>query len=143
MVSELFHGSPADVETSIHGQTPEQKAQWKNWAAICQRSGSPTVIQLNHPGRQSPLGAGRAGFFTKAVAPSPKKLNLGDSLIARAAVSLLFGTPRALTAAEITGDEGIIAQFVIGAKQCFEAGFKGVELHARSALFSMGVNRSY
>jgi 2,4-dienoyl-CoA reductase-like NADH-dependent reductase (Old Yellow Enzyme family) len=59
------------------------------------------------------------------------KLNLGDSLIARAAVSLLFGSPRALTTDEITGPEGIVAQFVESSRQCYEAGFKGVELHAR------------
>ncbi|KAH7370469.1 NADH:flavin oxidoreductase/NADH oxidase-like protein [Rhexocercosporidium sp. MPI-PUGE-AT-0058] len=129
-VSEQFHGSPADVGTSVRGQSPEQKAQWKNWAAVCQRSGTPTVIQLCHPGRQSPHGAGASGLFQKTVAPSPVKLNLGDSLIARAAVSLLFGTPRELTIDEITGPEGIIAQFVESSKQCYEAGFKGVELHA-------------
>ncbi|KAG4430479.1 hypothetical protein IFR05_014041 [Cadophora sp. M221] len=129
-VSDQFHGSPADVGTSVRGQSEEQKAQWKNWAAVCQRSGTPTVIQLCHPGRQSPHGAGSSGFFQKTVAPSPVKLNLGDSLIARAAVSLLFGSPRALTTDEITGPEGIIAQFVESSKQCYEAGFKGVELHA-------------
>ncbi|KAL5325794.1 hypothetical protein ACEPPN_006927 [Leptodophora sp. 'Broadleaf-Isolate-01'] len=131
-VSEQFHGSPADVGTSVRGQSEEQKAQWKNWAAVCQRSGVPTVIQLCHPGRQSPYGAGLSGFFQKTVAPSPVKLNLGDSLIARAAVSLLFGSPRALTSDEIAGPEGIIAQFVESSKQCYEAGFKGVELHART-----------
>jgi len=129
-VSSIFHGSPADVETSLKGQTPEQKAAWKNWAAVCQRSGTPTVIQLCHPGRQSPLGAGSSGLFTKNVAPSPVKLNLGESIIARTAVSLLFGTTREMTTDEITGPEGIVAQFVEGSKQCYEAGFKGVELHA-------------
>lgn len=131
MVSETFHGSPGDVGTSVKGQTSEQKAQWKNWAAVCQRSGTPTVIQLCHPGRQSPLGAGAKGFSTKAVAPSAVKLNLGQGLIARAAVSLLFGAPRALETEEITGPEGIIAQFVESSKYCYEAGFKGIEIHAR------------
>ncbi|KAJ5042266.1 uncharacterized protein L3040_004819 [Drepanopeziza brunnea f. sp. 'multigermtubi'] len=130
IVSELYHGSAADVETSFQGQTPEQKARWKNWAAVCQRSGSPAIVQLNHPGRQSPLGAGRHGLFTKAVAPSPKKLSMGDSWLAHALVSLIFGTPRELTLEEIAGQEGIIEQFVTGARQCFDAGFKGVELHA-------------
>ncbi|KAL2066334.1 hypothetical protein VTL71DRAFT_2405 [Oculimacula yallundae] len=130
MVSETFHGSPGDVGHSVRKQTTEQKAQWKNWAAVCQRSGTPTVIQLCHPGRQSPYGAGSSGLFTKTVAPSPVKLNLGESLIARTAVSLLFGTPRELTIDEITGPEGIIAQFVTASKSCYDAGFKGVELHA-------------
>ncbi|CZT07527.1 related to NADH oxidase [Rhynchosporium agropyri] len=131
IVNEAFHGSPGDVELSVsREQSPEEKAQWKNWGAVCQRSGTPTVIQLCHPGRQSPYGAGSSGLFQKTVAPSAVKLNLGDSVIARTAVSLLFGTPRELTHEEITGPEGIIAQFVAASKQCYEAGFKGVELHA-------------
>jgi 2,4-dienoyl-CoA reductase-like NADH-dependent reductase (Old Yellow Enzyme family) len=63
------------------------------------------------------------------VAPSPIKLDFGDSWIARAAVSLMFGTPRALTVEEISGEGGVIDQFVAAAKQCYDAGFKGVELH--------------
>jgi len=42
------------------------------------------------------------------------------------ASSLLFGTPKAMTAEDISL---VIDQFVSGAKQSFQAGFKGVELH--------------
>jgi 2,4-dienoyl-CoA reductase-like NADH-dependent reductase (Old Yellow Enzyme family) len=84
---------------------------------------------LCHPGRQSPLGAGNRGFFAKTAAPSAVKLNFGDNLIAWAAVSLLFGTPREMSLEEISGSGGVIDQFVAAAKQSFEAGFKGVELH--------------
>lgn len=58
-------------------------------------------------------------------------MNLGQSFVARTAVTLLFGTPRELSVEEIAGKEGIIAQFVAAAKHSFEAGFRGVELHAR------------
>jgi len=75
---------------------------------------------------ESPLGAGKRGFFTKTIAPSAVKLNFGKSLLASAASSLLFGTPRAMTAEDISL---VIDQFVVGAKQSFEAGFKGIELH--------------
>lgn len=57
------------------------------------------------------------------------KLNFGDNLIAKTAVSLIFGTPREMTIEEISGGDGVIDQFVAAAKQSFEAGFKGVELH--------------
>jgi 2,4-dienoyl-CoA reductase-like NADH-dependent reductase (Old Yellow Enzyme family) len=55
------------------------------------------------------------------------KLNFGDNLIAKAAVSLMFGTPREMAVEEIAGP--VIDQFVAAAKQCLVAGFKGVELH--------------
>jgi 2,4-dienoyl-CoA reductase-like NADH-dependent reductase (Old Yellow Enzyme family) len=41
----------------------------------------------------------------------------------------MFGTPRELTIDEISGKDGVIDQFVSGAVQCYQAGFKGVELH--------------
>jgi 2,4-dienoyl-CoA reductase-like NADH-dependent reductase (Old Yellow Enzyme family) len=131
-VSETYLGSPGDVAIlSKASACPSSTAQdlWKNWAATCQRSGTPTVVQLCHPGRQSPLGAGNRGFFAKTVAPSAVKLNFGDNFIAKAAVSLVFGTPREMDIEEISGDGGVIDQFAAAAKQSFEAGFKGVELH--------------
>lgn len=131
-VSEAYLGSPGDVAIpSKASADPSAATQdlWKNWAATCQRSGTPTIVQLCHPGRQSPLGAGNRGFFAKTVAPSAVKLNFGDNLIAKAAVSLIFGTPREMTVEDIAGPSGVIDQFVAAAKQCFFAGFKGVELH--------------
>jgi 2,4-dienoyl-CoA reductase-like NADH-dependent reductase (Old Yellow Enzyme family) len=57
------------------------------------------------------------------------KLNFSDNLIAKAAVSLMFGTPREMAVEEIAGPGGVIDQFVAAAKQCLVAGFKSVELH--------------
>ena len=131
-VSETYLGSPKDVAVFSQATArPPSAIQdlWKNWAATCQRSGTPTIVQLCHPGRQSPLGAGNRGFFAKAVAPSAVRLNFGNNLLAKAAVSLMFGTPREMTVEEVSGQGGIIDQFVTAARQCFEAGFKGVELH--------------
>ena len=131
-VSETYLGSPGDVailsKSSANPSTATQDL-WRNWAATCQRSGTPTVVQLCHPGRQSPVGAGNRGFFAKSVAPSAVKLNFGDNLIAKAAVSFMFGTPREMTVDEISGQGGVIDQFVTASRQCFVAGFKGVELH--------------
>lgn len=109
-------------------------AAWKPWAAACQAvaagGASPTIVQVNHPGRQSPLGAalpGRRGFFTKALAPSAVPLRLGDGLLARAAAALAFGTPRAMTAAEIAD---VVRRFAAAARVSAAAGFDGVEVHA-------------
>jgi len=128
-VSDTYLGGPSDV--SILSQTskapsPETKEAWKTWAATCQRSGTPTVVQLCHPGRQSPAGLGNRSFFSKTIAPSAVKMNFGPSLIEKLAVSILFGTPREMTVEEING---VVDQFVEAAKQVYEAGFKGVELH--------------
>lgn len=128
-VSQLYHGSSADVE--VPAITADNELEmWKKWAATCQRSGTPAIVQLSHPGRQSPLGAGRRGFFSKNIAPSPLHLDWGNGLLARAASSFLFGTPREITAEEIEGPDGVIEQFVAGATISFKAGFSGVELHA-------------
>jgi 2,4-dienoyl-CoA reductase-like NADH-dependent reductase (Old Yellow Enzyme family) len=131
-VSDTYLGSPGDV--AILSQTSANpsnttKEIWKKWAATCQRSGTPAIVQLCHPGRQSPPAAGNRSFFAKTIAPSAVKLNFGDNLIARAAVAFMFGTPREMTVEEIAGEEGAIEQFVAAAKQVSDAGFKGVELH--------------
>lgn len=113
-------------------------AAWKPWAAACRAvaagGASPTIVQINHPGRQSPLGAalpragaGGRGFFTKALAPSAVPLRLGDGLLARAAAALAFGTPRAMTAHEI---EDVVRRFAAAARVSAAAGFDGVEVHA-------------
>lgn len=124
-VSEKYLGGPMDVLSSSSSSSDVQKL-WKEWASACQENGTPTVVQLNHPGRQSPLGAGKRGFFTKNLAPSAVKLNFGSSLLAGVVSSLIFGAPKAMTEDDISL---AIDQFVAGARQSFEAGFKGVELH--------------
>lgn len=127
-VSSRYLGSRKDV-SNIPSPTESTKAIWKSWAATCQRSGTPTIVQICHAGRQSPFMAGNRGFFDKNIAPSAVPLRFGDSFIERAAAAFMFGTPRELTADEISGPGGIIDEFVGAAKQTFEAGFKGVELH--------------
>ncbi|KAH8820114.1 NADH:flavin oxidoreductase/NADH oxidase-like protein [Xylogone sp. PMI_703] len=131
-VSSIHNGSPLSVVAP--SQLPEAerataRAAWKNWAATTQRSGTPAIVQIVHPGRQSPMGAGNKSIWTKSVAPSAVPMNFGPSLIARAAVAILFGAPRELTVEEISGKGGIIDQFVEGAMEVFAAGFKGVQLH--------------
>jgi 2,4-dienoyl-CoA reductase-like NADH-dependent reductase (Old Yellow Enzyme family) len=132
MVSRLYHGSPNDV-TLPQKDSPsvaEVENAWKNWAATSQRSGTPTIVQLCHPGRQSPRGAGARGLFEPSVAPSAVRLNFGEGFLTEAIVTLGFGTPREMTVDEIDGPNGVIEEFVAAAKHSFEAGFKGVELHA-------------
>lgn len=122
-------GTPMDI--SVPSNASEDVLEsWKNWAAASQRHGTPTIVQLCHPGRQSPALAGNRGIFAKTIAPSPVQMDLGNSIIERLSSRLIFGIPREMTIEDISGDGGIVDQFVAGAKQSFEAGFKGVQLHA-------------
>lgn len=100
---------------------------WKKWSSACQKNGTPTVVQLNHPGRQSPIFAGTKSLFEKNIAPSAVPLDFGPSLFSRAIRSLVFGSPREMTADDI---QTVITQFGDSAKLAVDTGFRGVEIHA-------------
>lgn len=124
MVDEDHFGSPNDISASDKSET---LARWKQWADACQKHGTPTIVQLCHPGRQSPAGAGKRGFFAKTISSSAVPLNIGDGLLPRIIRPLVFGTPREMTLEDI---EKVIGKFVESTKLAYDAGFKGVELHA-------------
>jgi 2,4-dienoyl-CoA reductase-like NADH-dependent reductase (Old Yellow Enzyme family) len=84
------------------------------------------MVQLCHPGRQSPLGAGSRNLFARTIAPSAVPLNIGDGLIARFLRTVVFGTPKEMSVADI---ELVIRQFVDAARLAAESGFAGIELH--------------
>jgi len=126
-VSNLYLGVPGDVAILAPSKSPNTKDAWKAWATASQKNGTPTLVQLNHPGRQSPLGSGSRSPWAKNIAPSAVKLVFGPRWIDKVMAAVAFGTPRAMTSVEI---EGVINMFVDGAKISEEAGFKGVELHA-------------
>ncbi|KAK7421202.1 hypothetical protein QQX98_002332 [Neonectria punicea] len=100
---------------------------WKEWATIAKKNGTPIIVQISHPGRQSPAGAGTRGFFARSVAPSAVPLRLGRGVIPGILSRLLFGTPREMTALEI---KDVIQRFVDTAVLVAEAGFDGIELHS-------------
>lgn len=105
----------------------EAKNALARYHQSCASAGIPTLVQLNHAGRQSAIGAGKRSIFAKTIAPSPIPLNLGEGLIPWAARVILFGTPREMTSVDI---EKVIGQFVHSAVVVAKAGFEGVELHA-------------
>lgn len=84
-------------------------------------------MQINHPGRQSPLGAGSRGFCEQNIAPSAVPLELGSGWVARFASSCIFGTPREMTPQDI---DRVVKQFVDCGRLAFKAGFQGVEVPA-------------
>ena len=83
------------------------------WAAIGKRYDMPQIVQLSHPGKQCPKGLNK-----ETVAPSA--IGYGMDM------SAMFGTPRALTEAEILD---LIKRFGESARICKKAGFEGVQIH--------------
>ncbi|KAL5592411.1 hypothetical protein FOBRF1_013437 [Fusarium oxysporum] len=125
-VDDAYLGTVGDVALSKTNMAVTLE-KWSAWAQAAQGHNCHMIVQLSHPGRQSPLGAGKKSFFAKNIAPSAIPLNLGDNLIARCASAVVFGTPRAMTQDDI---DNVIAGFVSAANIAFRAGFQGVEVHA-------------
>ncbi|KAK0727516.1 NADPH dehydrogenase [Lasiosphaeria miniovina] len=124
-VDTMHSGGPGDVGVDAGLSDAELVAAFGAWAQSCGTSAA-SVVQLSHPGRQSPAGAGKRGLFAKTVAPSAVPLRLGTGIVARVGGAIVFGTPRAMTLDDIAA---VVAQFARGARICAEAGFAGVEIH--------------
>ncbi|KAH7124647.1 hypothetical protein EDB81DRAFT_911683 [Dactylonectria macrodidyma] len=125
MVDDKYLGSPGDV--AVSGPDSIIVEGWTAWAKSVREQGCCIIAQLNHPGRQSPVGAGKRSPLSKTLAPSAIPLNLGDSWIARVAQAVLFGTPQTMTLDQI---DDVIMQFTRAARLAFQAGFDGVEINA-------------
>ncbi|KAI0198270.1 NADH:flavin oxidoreductase/NADH oxidase [Astrocystis sublimbata] len=125
-VDAAYLGNYREVSVNPLIET-ELKHAWKNWASVCNRHGTPTIVQLSHAGRQTPLGAGKRGICTKTLAPSPIPLDMGSGLVAKAIVPVIFGSPREMVLDDINR---VIEQFVYAARQAVDAGFEGVQIHA-------------
>lgn len=128
-VDERYLGQPGDVALLDDDRRDEMLAAWREWAKASKGEAggerAAVVVQINHPGRQCPMGAGKRGLFAKSVAPSAVGLRLGEGLVARLASALVFGTPREMTVAEI---EDVVRRFGDTARISAEAGFDGVEI---------------
>jgi 2,4-dienoyl-CoA reductase-like NADH-dependent reductase (Old Yellow Enzyme family) len=121
-------GGPDDYAIDLASLSEEKVLEsFRSLATACRRGGTPTLVQINHPGRQSPLGAGKRSFFTKTLAPSAVALNMGSDLLSRILGSLVFGTPKEMSLVEI---DDVVQRFVNAAKISAAAGFDGVEIHA-------------
>ncbi|KAF4440219.1 hypothetical protein F53441_12361 [Fusarium austroafricanum] len=125
MVSDQYLGSNEDV--AVTGSSSALLKKWSTWTAATQDPNCHMIAQLNHPGRQSPIGAGKRSLFSKTIAPSAIPINLGDNIVAKLIRMLVFGTPKAMTSHDI---DAVIAQFTQAARLAFKAGFQGVEVHA-------------
>ena len=125
MVDEKYMGSPQD--TAIQHKSSAEIEKWNNIASGIKAQGALALMQINHPGRQSPAGAGSRSFLEKNVAPSAVPINFGESIVVKTIVKLLFGTPAEMSVEQI---QTVINQFVDAAKFAQETGFDGVTIHA-------------
>ena len=53
-------------------------SKWKEWAQLAQAAGTPCIVQLAHPGRMSPAGAGNRPADMAAICPSSVPVKLGE-----------------------------------------------------------------
>ncbi|WP_354698654.1 hypothetical protein DSM112329_04342 [Paraconexibacter sp. AEG42_29] len=106
MVDRRHLGEPKNVVVDDDRHLTQLRA----WATAAQAGGTPTWVQINHPGRQALRIAG-----THPVAPSPIRPKVPGA-----------PTPKQLTDAEI---HAIVERFATTAAVVKEAGFHGVQIH--------------
>ena len=99
---------------------------WNEWAQIAQKDGTPCIVQLAHPGRMSPAGAGNRPVEMPALCPSSVPVKLGDTWLDKLALDKILGTPKAMSLKDI--DEAV-TNWVRGALVARGSGFAGVQLH--------------
>lgn len=85
----------------------------KQWASKGQEQDTKVIVQLNHPGKQSPKTISKHPVAPSAV---PIEGNIQN----------LFNAPRELSRTEI---KELITKFAIAADIAKQAGFSGVEIH--------------
>ncbi|OOF92392.1 hypothetical protein ASPCADRAFT_8673 [Aspergillus carbonarius ITEM 5010] len=123
-------GTPRDV--ALHAEYTGKEGNealvdnWSQYAKSCQQHGTPTIVQICHPGRQSLRFAGRRGLLAPPIAPSAIPLQMGDSLVQRLLSWLVFPPPREMTQGDI---DRVTRQFVDAARLMADSGFSGIELH--------------
>ncbi|KAB7791283.1 NADH:flavin oxidoreductase/NADH oxidase family protein [Bifidobacterium leontopitheci] len=110
MVDHTQLGEPGNVA----GEDERDLAMLRRWAAAGTENGAHCWMQINHPGRQSPIT-----INPHPLAPSAGKI---DGEYGR-----FFAEPTELTRDQI---RGIIRRFANTARIAKKAGFTGVEIHA-------------
>ena len=109
MVDYSHRERPGNIVIDGNGGMDELK----EWAAAGQVAGNQLWMQINQPGRQTPIDVQQ-----HPMGPSANQEGLPPEG---------FGMPRAMTTAEI---EDLIVRFGNVAATAREAGFSGVQLHA-------------
>ncbi|RYP13809.1 hypothetical protein DL767_010588 [Monosporascus sp. MG133] len=119
-VDSSYLGGQNDYALDNSIAKPVIFAAWKAWAEACSQNGTKAVVQLCHPGRQTPFSK------NTPIAPSPVRLDLGPGILPWLIGSVVFKKPREMTLLEI---KHVVQQFADAARLAADAGFAGVEIH--------------
>lgn len=68
-----------DVVVHDASSQAEHFEKWKEWAEVAQREGTPCIVQLAHPGRRSPEGAGERPVGMPTLCPSDVPVKTASS----------------------------------------------------------------
>lgn len=114
----------AQLSAAIHGS----ENQSHHYSSSSRRTRALAIMQLSHAGRQSPLILGGRPPFSAPLGPSAVPLGTKQQgVLGGMLYSLLFQTPRAMTASAI---DDVVDRFVRGARLAHASSFDGVQLHA-------------
>lgn len=83
-----FLSIAGDVVCHDKSLEEEHLAKWKEWAKISQEDGTPAIVQLAHPGRMSPAGAGIRPADMPTMCPSSVPVEIGDSWLDKMVLNL-------------------------------------------------------
>ncbi len=108
MVDRRSLGEPRNVAI----EDDRDLAPLARWASAAKADGGSAIVQLNHPGRQTPLV-----LSSRVVAPSAVRVT---------GAGMRFPMPRALTDDEVWEQ---VRRFATAAELAVRAGFDGVQLH--------------
>ena len=129
-VDPRFLSVPGDVCSHPKSLDEPHISAWKEWARQSKAAGgapsSASIVQLAHPGRMSPAGAGNRPSDMQTLYPSAVPVRLGETWLDRFAKGKLLGVPKAMSVEEI---DDVVSMFVYAAKVSKVAGFDGVQLH--------------
>jgi hypothetical protein len=78
-VDSRFLSIKGDVVAHAQSLQPGHFEKWQQWAAVSKRHGTPCIVQLAHPGRRSPAGAGNRPADMQTLCPSSVPMNMGTS----------------------------------------------------------------
>ncbi len=108
MVDRRALGEPANVVV----EDDRHREALAAWAEASKSEGAVALVQINHPGRQSP----------RTLSPRP----VAPSAVGLKGMGGAFAQPRELTGEEI---QELVRRYAETARVCVEAGFDGVQLH--------------
>jgi 2,4-dienoyl-CoA reductase-like NADH-dependent reductase (Old Yellow Enzyme family) len=141
MVDRCCRESSRNVVLDAHNDSNNDSLErFQQWAASIRASSSLAIMQLSHPGRQSPLAV--TGFSSPPVAPSAgRKARVQlPGAFGKVAGAITIRRPREATLDDI---ERITQQFVTSARLAEQAGFDGVQIHgAHGYLLSQFLSKS-